>query len=88
MIVFIVYATLAMTLCAFFRPPTQPPIGLRFTTIKQLLASTGLLVATLVVIVLFYLLTSAVFGDLSSLARRIVGFATDAKRLQGQPQLA
>ena len=87
-VVFIVYTTLVVTLCAFFRPVTNAPIGLRFTSLKHLLASVGLLIATLGVTALFYRLMSPVFGDLFSLVRQIAAFATDAKRLQGQPVAA
>jgi hypothetical protein len=82
-IVFIVYTTLVVTLCAFFRPVTKAPIGLRFTSLKHLLASVGLLIATLGVTALFYRLMSPVFGDLFGLVRQIAAFATDAKRLKG-----
>jgi membrane protease YdiL (CAAX protease family) len=87
-IVFIVYTTLVVTLCAFFSPVTKAPIGLRFTSLKHLLASVGLLIATLGVTALSYRLMSPVFGDLFSLVRQIAAFATDAKRLQGQPVAA
>jgi membrane protease YdiL (CAAX protease family) len=86
--VFIVYTTLVVTLCAFFRPVTKAPIELRFTSLKHLLASVGLLVATLGVTALFYRLMSPVFGDFFGLVRQIAAFATDAKRLQGQPVAA
>ncbi|WP_114207568.1 CPBP family intramembrane glutamic endopeptidase [Acidisarcina polymorpha] len=87
-IVFIVYTTLVVTLCAFFRPVAKAPIGLRFTSLKHLLASVGLLIATLAVTALFYRLMSPVFGDFFGLVRQIAAFATDAKRLQGQPVMA
>ena len=70
-IVFIVYTTLVVTLCAFFSPVTKAPIGLRFTSLKHLLASVGLLIATLGVTALSYRLMSPVFGDLFSLVRQI-----------------
>jgi hypothetical protein len=41
------YTTLVVTLCAFFRAVTKAPIGLRFTGLKHLHASVGLLIATL-----------------------------------------
>jgi hypothetical protein len=52
-IVLIVYTTLVVTLCAFFRPVTKAPMGLRFKSLKHLLASVGLLIATLGVTALF-----------------------------------
>ena len=47
-----------------------------------------MLVATLGVAALFYRLMSPVFGEFFGLLREIAGFATDAKRLQGQPVAA
>lgn len=87
-IVFLVYTTLVVTLCSFFKPTGQAPIGLRFTTVKDLLISIGLMFATIAVAALFYYLASAVFGSLSGVVRQMAGFATDAKRLQGQPAAA
>jgi membrane protease YdiL (CAAX protease family) len=87
-IAFLVYTTLVVTLCGFFKPARQAPIGLRFTTLKDLLISIGLMFATIAVAALFYYLASAVFGNLIGVVRQVAGFATDAKRLQGQPAAA
>jgi membrane protease YdiL (CAAX protease family) len=81
----LVYATLTATLCLFFRPAISGPISLRFTGAKALAASVGVFVATVAVIVLFYYCLGSIFGSVSSVARQIVSFATDAGRLKGQP---
>lgn len=83
-VAFLVYATLTATLCLFFRPATKSPISLRFTGAKALVASVGIFVATVAVIVLFYYCLGSIFGSVPSVARQIVSFATDA-RLKGQP---
>jgi membrane protease YdiL (CAAX protease family) len=84
----LVYATLTATLCLFFRPATSNPISLRFTGAKALAASVGIFVATVAVIILFYYCLGSIFGSIPSVARKIVSFATDAARLQGQPATA
>src|SRR5271155_3154183 len=45
-VAFLVYATLAATLCLFFKPAANGPISLRFTGAKALAASVGIFVAT------------------------------------------
>ncbi len=77
-VAFLVYATLTATLCLFFRPATKSPISLRFTGAKALVASVGIFVATVAVIVLFYYCLGSIFGSVPSVARQIVSFATDA----------
>jgi membrane protease YdiL (CAAX protease family) len=84
----LVYSTLTATLCLFFRPATSGPIWPRFTGAKALAASVGVFVATVAVIVLFYYCLGSIFGSVSSVARQIISFATDAGRLKGQPAAA
>src|ERR1035437_8171890 len=81
----LVYATLTATLCLFFKPATNGPISLRYTGAKALVASVGILVVTVAVIVLFYYCLGSILGSVPSVARQIVSFATDAGRLKGQP---
>lgn len=87
-IVMLVYTSLVVMLCVFFKPATQSPIGLRFTGAKHLIASIGLLFATVIVSALFYYLLSSLVGPLLGVVRQTAALATDAKRLQGQPTMA
>src|SRR5712675_1844524 len=50
----LVYFTLTLILCAFFRPPTNYPISLRFTGMKHAVAAIGTWAATVAAIVLVY----------------------------------
>jgi uncharacterized protein len=80
-----VYMVLLISLCVWFRPVTEPPIGLRPSGTQHAIASVGILVATVIAIVLFYFCLGSIFGSVSQVATQIAAFATDAKRLQGQP---
>jgi hypothetical protein len=84
----VVYLTLTLTLCVFFRPPVNFPISLRFTGMKHAVAAIGIWAATVVAIVLLYYCLGSIFGSVPSVTRQIVAIATDAKRLQGQPAAA
>ena len=87
-IAFLVYAALTMTLWFFFKPTTQPPIEFRYTGLKYLLASIAVLFGTLLAAILLYYLLGSVLGSFRDVTKQIVGFATDAKRLQGKPLAA
>jgi membrane protease YdiL (CAAX protease family) len=80
-----VYMVLLITLCIRFRPVTQPPIALRPSGTRHAIASVGIWIATIAAIVLFYFSLGSIFGSVSQVAKQITAFATDAKRLQGQP---
>jgi membrane protease YdiL (CAAX protease family) len=80
-----VYMVLLITLCLRFRPVTEPPIALRPSGMQHALASIGFWIATVAAIVLFYFCLGSIFGSVSQVATQITAFATDAKRLQGQP---
>jgi len=80
-----VYMVLLITLCLQFFPVTEPPIALRPSGIHHAIASVGIWIATVVAIVLFYFCLGSIFGSVSQVATQITSFATDAKRLQGQP---
>jgi membrane protease YdiL (CAAX protease family) len=76
---------LLITLCLRFRPVTEPPIALRPSGTQHAIASVGIWIATVAAIVLFYFCLGSIFGSVSQVATQIPAFATDAKRLQGQP---
>jgi membrane protease YdiL (CAAX protease family) len=80
-----VYMVLLITLCVWFRPVTKPPIALRPSGTKHVIASVGIWIATAAAIILFYFCLGSIFGSVSQVATQITAFATDAKRLQGQP---
>jgi membrane protease YdiL (CAAX protease family) len=80
-----VYLVLLITLCVRFRPVREPPIALRPSGTQHAIASVGIWIATVAAIVAFYFCLGSIFGSLSQVARQITAFATDAKRLQGQP---
>jgi membrane protease YdiL (CAAX protease family) len=80
-----VYMVLLITLCVQFRPITQPPIALRPSTAQHLIASVGIWIGTVAAIVLFYFCLGSIFGSVPEVTKQITAFASDAKRLQGQP---
>src|SRR3984893_2210328 len=80
-----VYMVLLIALCVRFRPVTEPPIALRPSGMQDAIASVGIWIATVAAIVLFYFCLASIFGSVSQVAKQITAFATDAKRLQGQP---
>jgi membrane protease YdiL (CAAX protease family) len=82
------YMALLITLCVQFRSITEPPIALRPSGIQDAFASVGIWIATVAAIVLFYFCLGSIFGSVSQVAKQITAFATDAKRLQGQPTAA
>ena len=80
-----VYMVLLIAVCVRFRPVTDPPIALRPSGTQHAIASVGIWIATVAAIVLFYFCLGSIFGSVSQVAKQITAFATDAKRLQGQP---
>jgi hypothetical protein len=52
---------------------------------QHAIATVGIWIATVVAIVLFYFCLGSIFGSVAQVAKQITAFATDAKRLQGQP---
>jgi hypothetical protein len=80
-----VYMVLLIILCLWFRPVTEPPIALRPSGTQHAIASVGIWIATVAAIVLFYFCLGSIFGSVAQVATHITAFATDAKRLQGQP---
>jgi membrane protease YdiL (CAAX protease family) len=61
---------------------------LRPSGIQDAFGSVGIWIATVAAIVLFYFCLGSIFGSVSQVAKQITAFATDAKRLQGQPTAA
>jgi membrane protease YdiL (CAAX protease family) len=80
-----VYMVLLITFCLRFGPVTEPPIALRPSGAQHAIASVGIWIASVAAILLFYFCLGSIFGSVSQVATQITAFATDAKRLQGQP---
>jgi membrane protease YdiL (CAAX protease family) len=80
-----VYMVLVITLCVQFHPITGPPIALRPSGTQHLIASVGIWIATVAAIILFYFCLGSMFGSVPEVAKQITAFASDAKRLQGEP---
>ena len=84
MVTFAVYAMLVAVLCYSFRPPSRPPIALRFTSVKDLGFAIGALIALIAVCTLAYAFLGLFFGGFLHLLKQLTAVATDAKHLQGQ----
>jgi membrane protease YdiL (CAAX protease family) len=80
-----VYIVLLITVCLLFLPITEPPVAFRPSGTQDAIASVGIWIATVAAIVWFYFCLGSVFGSVIQVAKQITAFATDAKRLQGQP---
>lgn len=87
-VTFAVYGTLAAVLCYSFRPPSRPPIALRFTGIKYLAFAVGATVVLMAACALAYAVLGLFFGGFLQLFQQLTAVATDAKRLQGQASSA
>jgi membrane protease YdiL (CAAX protease family) len=83
-VTFAVYATLVAVLCYSFRPPSRPPIALRFTSVKDLVFAIVAIIALIAVCTLVYAFLGLFFGGFLHLLKQLTGVATDATRLQGQ----
>jgi len=83
-----VYGTLIAAFTLSFGPSHRPPLDLRFTSAKDIglayLAWMGVIASSLII----YFLLSPVTGGISAALRQILSVATDAKRLDGQPESA
>lgn len=87
-VTFAVYAMLVAVLCYFFRPPSRPPIALRFTGARNLVFAIGATIILFAVCALAYTLLGLFFGGFQHLFEQLTAVATDAKRLQGQSSSA
>jgi len=85
---FVFHSLLVITLCVQFRPITEPPVALRPSGTQHLIASVRIWIATVAAIILFYFCLGSIFGSVPEVVRQITAFASDAKRLQGQPKPA
>lgn len=83
-VTFAVYLTLLAVLCYAFRPPSRPPIALRFTGVRDLLYALGATIAVFAVCALVYAFLGLFAGGFLHLLQQLTAIATDAKRLQGQ----
>ena len=87
-VTFAVYLTLVAILCYSFRPPSRPPIALRFTSVKDLVFAIGATIALIAACALAYAFLGLFFGGFQHLLEQLTAVATDAKRLQGQSSSA
>ena len=83
-VTFAVYATLVAVLFYFFRPPSRPPIALRFTGPRNLVFAIGVTLTLFAVCAIVYAILGLFFGGFQQLLERLTAVATDAQRLQGQ----
>jgi hypothetical protein len=87
-VTFAVYATLVAVLCYAFRPPSRPPIALRFSGVKDLVFAVGATIVLIAACALAYASLGPFFGGFAQLLAQLTAVATDAKRLQGQSSSA
>jgi membrane protease YdiL (CAAX protease family) len=83
-VTFAVYGTLVAVLCSALRPPSRPPIALRFTGVKDLILAVGATFVLIAACALAYAFLGLFFGGFEHLLAQFIAVATDAKRLQGQ----
>jgi membrane protease YdiL (CAAX protease family) len=83
-----VYAMLVAVLCYFFRPPSHPPIAMRFTGARNLAFAIGATITFLGVSALAYAFLGLFFGGFQHFCEQLTAVATDAKRLHGQSSSA
>jgi membrane protease YdiL (CAAX protease family) len=87
-IVFEVYALLTLVIAIAFRPVSEKPLSLRFTSGRDVvLALCGWIVVGAISILLYIALTP-LFGNIADSFRQLLDVATDAKHLQGAPVTA
>jgi membrane protease YdiL (CAAX protease family) len=87
-VTFAVYATLVAVLCYAFRPPSRPPIALRFTGVKDLAFALGATAVLMAACALVYAFLGRFLGGFLHLLAQLTAVATDAKRLEGQSSSA
>jgi len=87
-VVFVVYAALVAVFCGAFRPPTVPPLALRFSGIRNALIAVAAAIALMALCALLYAALGPFFGGFRHLLAQLTAIATDAKRLQGQSRLS
>jgi membrane protease YdiL (CAAX protease family) len=88
LIVVEVYALLTGALGVAFRPVQREPLGLRFTSVRDLGLAFAAWLGIVAISALVYLLFQPVAGRLTDSLRKILSVATDVKRLEGQPLAA
>ena len=87
-VTFAVYLTLLAVLCYSFRPPSRPPIALRFTSVRDLVFAVGALIALFAVCAFVYGILGLFSGGFVHLVEQLTAVGTDAQRLQGQDSVA
>ena len=83
-VTFAVYAALLAVFCYAFRPPSRPPIALRFTGVRDVMLAIGAKILLIAFCAMVYLVLGLVLGDLRHLVGQLTAVATDAKRLEGE----
>ncbi len=87
-IVFEVYGLLTLAVIAAFRPVRQAPLGLRFTSLRDLALALFAWLAVIAISAMVYVALKPAFGSVSDSLRKILTLATDAGHLRGQPMTA
>jgi membrane protease YdiL (CAAX protease family) len=88
LVIAVVYATLLASFVVSFGPLQNPPLDLRFTSVKDLRLACLALLGTVCASLLVYLFLTPLTGGIAAAARQILSLVTDAARLRGQPQSA
>ena len=83
-----VYTLLIAAVAVAFRPIHDLPLGLRFTSLRDLALALVAWLGIIAASTAAYLLLRPAFGSLPDALRQILIDATDVKRLQGQPTAA
>lgn len=83
-----VYSLLAASFAIAFRPVHDWPLGLRFSSMRNLGLAFVAWLAIIAVSALLYVLLQPALGGLSDTVRKILSLGTDVKHLQGQPPAA
>lgn len=84
-IVLQVYGVLLGALMIGFRPPSQLPLSLRFTSFADGALAVPALAAVVVISLTIQVVLTPLTGDVGSAVRHVLALATDVKRIHGQP---
>jgi membrane protease YdiL (CAAX protease family) len=84
-IVLQVYGILLGALMLGFRPPSLPPLSLRFTSFAHCALAVPALAAVVAISLAIQAMLVPIAGDVDTMVHRVLAIATDVERIQGQP---
>ena len=88
LIVVEVYALLTGALAFAFRPVQKEPLGVRFSSVRDLGLAFAAWLGIVAISAVVYLLLKPIAGGLTDSLRKILSVATDVNRLEDQPLAA